>query len=85
MVLTICKRPNSSLSSSSSASWEDPRQRFGYNPALEAKPVTPDQLKKVMSKNGSLAGTKQELFEKYQTTVGSTQLAKPKGVKSAKL
>ena len=41
--------------------WRDPRGRFGYNPAVECRPVTPEQVKSVMSRRGGLIGTPSQL------------------------
>ncbi|KXS15499.1 putative 3-keto-acyl-CoA thiolase [Gonapodya prolifera JEL478] len=36
--------------------WQDPRERFGYNPAVECRGIKKEDLQKVMAKGGSLAG-----------------------------
>jgi len=38
------------------AGWQDPRERFGYNPAVEARMITPADLAKVIAKDGALHG-----------------------------
>jgi hypothetical protein len=43
------------------ATWIDPLKRFGYNPAVEARPVTRQQVQSVMSAKGSLLGTRSQL------------------------
>jgi sterol carrier protein 2 len=49
--------------------WQDPVQRFGYNPAVEARGVTPDMIRKVISAKGSLLGTKTQWKESVQEKV----------------
>lgn len=39
--------------------------RFGYNPAVEARGISLDQVKKVMSKSGSLLGTRDKIKPEY--------------------
>ncbi|KAL2915108.1 hypothetical protein HK105_205432 [Polyrhizophydium stewartii] len=43
------------------AQWVDPRQRFGYNPAVECRYVSPDDVRRVMSVKGGLIGTPEKL------------------------
>ncbi|KAJ3338841.1 sterol carrier protein 2 [Gonapodya sp. JEL0774] len=38
--------------------WQDPRERFGYNPAVEARRITEADFKRVVSIKGGVAGTK---------------------------
>ncbi|KAJ3395208.1 hypothetical protein HDU92_006105 [Lobulomyces angularis] len=75
-VVVTCSRnpePNSKiLSSHNIKRWEDPRKRFGYNPAVEARPVTESQVRAVMSYRGGLSGTKEKLDDKYAEHVGTT-------------
>jgi sterol carrier protein 2 len=39
--------------------------RFGYNPAVEARGISLEQLQQVMSKSGSLVGTREKIKEEY--------------------
>ncbi|KAJ3103865.1 hypothetical protein HDU97_009784 [Phlyctochytrium planicorne] len=41
--------------------YQDPRERFGYNPAVECRGITEENFKSVISVKGSLAGTKSQL------------------------
>ncbi|KAJ1562616.1 sterol carrier protein 2 [Cladochytrium tenue] len=54
-VMTIYSRPTGSVVSA--AATPDPRQRFGYNPAQEHRTVTEADVRRVMSRDGSLLGT----------------------------
>jgi hypothetical protein len=36
------------------AGYQDPRERFGYNPALEARMLKDGDLEKVIAKDGAL-------------------------------
>jgi sterol carrier protein 2 len=42
--------------------WQDSRERFGYNPAVEARIVTRAEIAKIQGKDGAL-GLNEKLFE----------------------
>ena len=78
VVITVTKRPEENsnvMKKQNLLKWEDPRSRFGYNPATEARPITTEQVKKVLSVKGGLVGTRERLKEKHET-VGTT-IVKP--------
>ncbi|ORY38135.1 thiolase-like protein [Rhizoclosmatium globosum] len=55
--------------------WKDPRERFGYNPAVSCRGITEADVRKVISKKGSLiglpAGLHQAAKEKLKVVHGS--------------
>ncbi|KXS15252.1 thiolase-like protein [Gonapodya prolifera JEL478] len=54
-VVTIYTRPAFKNGEEKDTSkWQDPRKRFGYNPAVEARLVTKADIAKVVSKQGAL-------------------------------
>ncbi|KAJ3149890.1 sterol carrier protein 2 [Irineochytrium annulatum] len=50
--------------------YKDPRERFGYNPATQCRGITEADIKKVMSRKGSLVGTPQQLKPEYAEKYG---------------
>ena len=48
--------------------------RFGYNPALEARGVSLEQIQRVISRNGSLLGTKDRIKPEYAQKFISNKL-----------
>jgi sterol carrier protein 2 len=73
-VVTLYRRASLSLN----PNWVDPTKRFGYNPAVEARPVTRQQVQGVMSTKGSLLGTRSQLkigvLETSQSQVSQAKL-----------
>ncbi|KAJ3309542.1 sterol carrier protein 2 [Blyttiomyces sp. JEL0837] len=61
-VVTLYQKPASLPKPSA---YQDPRERFGYNPAVECRGITEADVRRVMSKNGSLAGTPKQLKEEW--------------------
>ncbi|KAJ3204286.1 sterol carrier protein 2 [Dinochytrium kinnereticum] len=60
--------------------YQDPRERFGYNPAVECREIGEEEFRRVMSLRGSLAGTRERLkpewaekFEKRRAAAGGGQ------------
>ncbi|KAJ3058586.1 tyrosine protein phosphatase [Rhizoclosmatium hyalinum] len=55
--------------------WKDPRERFGYNPAVSCRGITEADVRKVISKKGSLiglpSGLHQAAKEKLKVVHGS--------------
>ncbi|KAI8830834.1 thiolase-like protein [Chytridium lagenaria] len=75
VVITLYKKPEGLPAP---GKWQDPRERFGYNPATECRDIREEDFKKVMSRKGSLAGTPsklkpdwQEKFDKKASTGGA--------------
>ncbi|KAI9217066.1 thiolase-like protein [Blastocladiella britannica] len=58
-VVVVYKKP--AVSGADGAHWADPRNRFGYNPALVAHGVTDDDVKKVRGRAGDAAYLKSML------------------------
>ena len=58
----------------SSPAWKDSITRFGYNPAIEARPITAAQVQKVMSARGSLLGTRDQLKPEVLVKFSSAKL-----------
>lgn len=48
--------------------------RFGYNPAVEARGISLDQVQQVMSKSGSLLGTREKIKPEYVQKFIATKL-----------
>ncbi|KAJ3108520.1 sterol carrier protein 2 [Phlyctochytrium bullatum] len=57
VVITLYKKPDLPRPSG----YQDPRERFGYNPAVECREVSEEDFKRVISRKGSLAGTPKSL------------------------
>ncbi|KAI9146141.1 lipid-transfer protein [Paraphysoderma sedebokerense] len=52
VVVSIYRRPTTSFSSQG---WQDPRERFGYNPAVECRGVSDEMVQKVKSRKTLMA------------------------------
>ncbi|SPQ95541.1 propanoyl-CoA C-acyltransferase [Plasmodiophora brassicae] len=73
VVLTIYGRPAQPLETGAeSRPDEDPRKRFGYNPAVECRQIAASDVQRVMSRRGSLSGTPGRVYGDRVAQVGRT-------------
>ncbi|KAI8617828.1 thiolase-like protein [Chytriomyces sp. MP71] len=77
VVISLYTKPESSASVlAAKKGWQDPRERFGYNPAASCRGVRESDVRKILSSKGSLLGLPSGLNEAAKEKVEAVFAAK---------